>query len=57
MANRFYAKGELKDKKILAALKQAVKDYDDGAISVVHDVLLEIAAAIEEWEDFENGLM
>lgn len=57
MANRFYAKGELKDKKILAALKQAVKDYDDGAIAEVHDVLLEIAAAIEEWEDFEHGNM
>jgi len=51
MANRFYAKGELKDEKIVVALKRAANDYENGEIAEVHDLLLEIAAAIEEWED------
>lgn len=51
MANRFYAKGELKDEKIVAALKRAANDYENGEIAEVHDLLLEIAAAIEEWEE------
>lgn len=58
MANKFYAKGELKDGKIVAALKRAADDYENGEIAEVHDLLLEIAAAIEEWEAVyhaENG--
>ena len=51
MANKFFAKGELKDEKIIAALKRAANDYENGEIAEVHDLLLEIAAAIEEWED------
>lgn len=51
MANRFFASGELKDKKIAAALRQAAKDYENGEIAEVRDLLLEIAAAIDEWED------
>ena len=54
MANRFFANGVLKDKKIVAALKQSAKDYEDGEISEVRDLLLEIAAAIDEWEDTQN---
>lgn len=50
MANKFFAKSELKDEKIIAALKRAVNDYENGEIAEVHDLLLEIAAAIEEWE-------
>ena len=50
MANKFFAKGELKDEKIIAALKRAANDYENGEIAEVHDLLLEIAAAIEEWE-------
>lgn len=58
MANKFFAKGELKDNKIIVALKRAANDYENGEISEVHDLLLEIAAAIEEWEAVhhaENG--
>lgn len=58
MANKFFAKGELKDEKIIAALKRAATDYENGEIAEVHDLLLEIAAAIEEWEAVyhaENG--
>ena len=58
MTNKFFAKGELKDEKIIAALKRAANDYENGEIAEVHDLLLEIAAAIEEWEDVyhaENG--
>lgn len=54
MANKFFAHGELKDKKISAALKQAAKDYENGEIAEVRDLLLEIAAAIDEWEDSQN---
>jgi len=58
MPNKFFAKGELKDDKIIAALKRAANDYENGEIAEVHDLLLEIAAAIEEWEAVyhaENG--
>lgn len=48
MVNKFFAKGELKDDKIIAALKRAANDYENGEIAEVHDLLLEIAAAIEE---------
>ena len=55
MGNRFFANSVLKDKKITAALMQAAKDYESGEIAEVRDLLLEIAAAIDEWEDTENG--
>ena len=55
MGNRFFANGALKDKKIPAALKQAAKDYENGEIAEVRDLLLEIVAAIDEWEDVENA--
>lgn len=58
MSNKFFAKGGLKDDKIIAALKRAANDYENGEIAEVHDLLLEIAAAIEEWEAVyhaENG--
>ena len=58
MPNKFFAKGELKDDKIITALKRAANDYENGEIAEVHDLLLEIAAAIEEWEAVyhaENG--
>ena len=56
MGNRFFANGELKDKKIAAALRQAANDYENGEIAEVRDLLLEIAAAIDEWEAAESGL-
>ena len=56
MANKFFSNGVLKDKKIAAALRQAAKDYENGEIAEVRDLLLEIVAAIDEWEDAEDGL-
>ena len=56
MGNRFFVNGELKDKKISAALRRAANDYENGEIAEVRDLLLEIAAAIDEWEDMESGL-
>lgn len=51
MENRFLKKGELRDKELLAALKQAAIDYEDGAIVEVRDTLAEIVEAINEFED------
>lgn len=54
MENTFYKKGELKDKQIIKALKQAIKDYEDGAISETRDTLADIVRAIDEFEkDYE----
>ena len=55
MANKFFVHGELKDKKIVSALKRAANDFETGEIAEVRDLLLEIAAAIDEWEDAEHG--
>lgn len=56
MGNRFFANGVLKDKKIAAALEQAAKDYENGEIAEVRDLLLEIVVAIDEWEDIQDGI-
>ena len=56
MDNRFFDNGELKDKKIVAALKRAAKGYENGEIIETRDVILEIAAAIFKWEDTEYGV-
>lgn len=50
MALRFYRNKRLEDEKIIAALKQAAKDYEDGAIAEAQEVLNEISYAIDEWE-------
>ena len=57
MSNRFIntAGTELKDDKILKALKQAAKDYEDGAISEVRDMLADIVDAIDEFPDNYNA--
>lgn len=57
MANQFTKKGgkELKDDKILKALKQAAKDYEDGSISEVRDVLADIVDAIDDFTDNYEG--
>ena len=52
---RFIRNGQLQDDKISAALQQASKDYRNGEIAEVRDLLLEIVAAIDEWEDSNNG--
>lgn len=51
MANKFFANGQLKDEKIATTLKRAAHDYENGEIAEVRDTLLEIVAAIDEWED------
>lgn len=51
MEMKFIKNGELQDNKIIKALKDAVNDYEDGAILEVRDLLVEIVHAIDEWED------
>lgn len=48
---RFYKNGELQDKKIVAALRRAADDYENGEIAEVRDLLVDIVNAIDEWED------
>ena len=48
MEMRFLKDGELKDEEIINALKDAADDYEDGAISEVRDLLVEIVHAIDE---------
>lgn len=55
MANNFFTNGELKDKKIVAALKRAAKGYENGEIIETRDLILEIAAAIYLWDMAEYG--
>lgn len=52
---RFIRNGELCDSKILAALRQAAKDYENGEIAEVRDLLAEIVAAIDIFEDSQEG--
>ena len=47
---KFYKNGKLKDEKIVAALKQAAVDYENGEIAEVRDLLIEIANDIGDWE-------
>lgn len=48
-------KHELKDDNILKDLEKAAAMYEDGEISEVHDMLLEIVGAIEEFEEHYDG--
>lgn len=48
--NRYYKNGELKDNEIIASLKKAAEDYENGEISEVKDVIADIWNAISEWE-------
>ena len=55
---RFFKKGELLDQKIISALNQAAQDWENGEISEVKDLLLDIIAAIREFErkvEKQNG--
>lgn len=49
MDNRFFVGGELLDNHITKALHQAATDYENGEISEVRDLLMEIVDAIDEW--------
>lgn len=53
--NRFFVRGELNDERIVAALKRSARDYDNGDIAEVRDLLLEIVAAIDAWEEYYHG--
>lgn len=54
METTFFKKGELKDAKIVAALKKAADDYENGEICEVKDVLIDIINSITEWEQAEE---
>ena len=49
MSNRFWIAGELQDAKIVAALKQAAEDFENGEIVEVDDCLIEIHEAIQKF--------
>lgn len=51
---KFFKKGELQDKKIVAALHQAAEDYENGEIIEVKDVLIEITNAITDFEQSQE---
>lgn len=53
---KFFKNGELKDKKIVAALHKAAEDYENGEIAEVKDVLIDIINAITEFEDAEERI-
>ena len=52
---KFYKNGELKDKKIVAALRQAADDYENGEILEVKGVLIDIINAITDFEADEEA--
>lgn len=52
---RFIKNGELQDEKIAFALRTAARDFANGEIAEVRDRLMEIVAAIDEWEDNNDG--
>ena len=54
METTFFKKGELKDRKIVAALRQAADDYENGEIFEVKCVLVDIINSITEWEEAEE---
>ena len=54
MSNRFLEFGKLQDIEIINALKEAVYDYEDGAIAEVRDVLVDIVKAIDKWTYIYN---
>lgn len=52
--NPFIRRAELQDEKIIRALFQAAEDYANGEIIEVHDLLIDIIDAIEEFERQSN---
>lgn len=42
--------GELDDTRIINALRRAAQDYENGEVLEVRDALLEIIAAIDEFD-------
>lgn len=51
METTFFKNHELLDKEIVKALKQAAKDYEDGAILETRDALADIVQSIDEFSN------
>lgn len=51
-----YKKNELLDKNVIEGLKRAIALYEDGAIFETRDILVDIADAISEFEDYTEKL-
>lgn len=45
--------GELKDKEIIAALRKAAEEYENGELAEVRDTLFDIVCAIDEFGEGE----
>ena len=55
MAEKFYVNNELLDEKVLAAIKSAYSDYEDGQIVEAKRTLKAIVKAIEAFERNYEG--
>lgn len=53
---KFFRRGQLEDKKIVAALHQAAEMFEDGAILEARGLLLNIVRAINAFEAREGQL-
>ena len=51
----FFKNGQLEDKKIVAALRKAADDYENGELIEVRDLLFEIINAIDAFAEVEEG--
>lgn len=51
-----YKKNELLDNNVIEGLKNALALYEDGAICESRDILVDIAEAISEFEDYTEKL-
>ena len=54
--SKFFKRGELQDKKIVAALHRAAEDYENGEIAEVKDVLIDIINAITDFENHDSEI-
>ena len=53
-ATNFFKNGKLEDKRIIASLRQAANDYENGELIEVRELLLDIINAIDEFADLEG---
>ena len=51
-----YKKNELLDKNVIEGLKNAIALYEDEAICECRDLLVDIADAISEFEDYTEKM-
>lgn len=52
--SKYFKKGELQDKQIVAALHRAAEDYENGEIIEVKDELIDIINAITDFENHQD---